>query len=139
MSDRCCRRYLSHFWEAGRTIGLLLRNGEAAQSSAHPGPVVDLIARSTQNLSLSLIRRILGSSHRPQADLRSAPGANLIILPLLHPLLRLRLVRVDGDIQWTLKWVTRGPNLPSTSADGGGGERTGDRDGPLRETHLGMS
>lgn len=139
MSDRCCRRRLSRFWEAGRTIGLLSRNSEGAQSSAHPGPVVDLIARSNRNLSLSLIRRILGSSHRPHADLRSAPGANLIMLPLLRPLLRLRLVRVDGDIQWTLKWVTKRPNLPLTSADGGGGVRTGDRDGPLRETHLGMS
>lgn len=77
MSDCCCRRRLSRFWEAVRTIGLLSRNGEKAQSSTHPGPVV----------SLSLIRRILGSSHRPQADLRSVPGANLIILPLLHPLL----------------------------------------------------
>lgn len=141
MSDRCCRRRLSWFWEAGRTIGLLSRNGEEVQSSAPPGPVVDLTVRSSRNLSLSLIRRIFGSSHRPQADLRSAPGANLIILPLLHSLLRLRLVCVDGDVQWTLKWVTKGPNLPLTSADGGvgGGEGTGDRDSPLRETHLGIS
>lgn len=74
------------FHASGRLAGQLGYCRGTAKEPKAP-PTLDLIARSNRNLSLSLIRRILGSSHRPQADLRSAPGANLIILPLLHPLL----------------------------------------------------